>query len=231
MLTRKLLSAAVAVGPTLVGTQTYSRAPSTTAIDVGFALSGSVLTPQAGDLVVLAVALGSTVGQLMTPPTDSGYTTIAEILAVDNIRSVLYVGYKIMGSTPDTTFPLPSTINTSNSQAAAVFVWRNVQGLDVTPTTATGANGRQANPPAITPVTSKAVIMAIGAAAHTAAVNFTNTQLNSFVSINQTATRSVTLGAGYVNWTSGAFDPDAFTITGSTTSDAWTAVTLALRPS
>lgn len=218
--------------PTLVGSQAYNRSGSTTAVNVTFSLTGGTnTTPQAGDLVVLAIALGAAATTLMTAP--AGYTQIAMFASNDTYDSVLYVGYKVMGATPDTTFPIPSALSTSNSQMAVVFVWRNFDAsspLDVTSTVATGVNSRLADPPSITPVTSLSVIMAIGACAYSGTVvSFTNATLTGFVSTGGSDTYDGALGAGYFNWTSGTYDPSAFSITGSTTSDSWTALTLAIR--
>lgn len=217
--------------PIFVGSQTYTRGGSTTDTAVTFALTGGVsTTPQAGDFVVLSIAIGQT-GSTSAPQGITGYTTLGQVVGADTYDAGLYVGTKVMGSTPDTTFPVRSSYSIENAQAAVVFVWRNVEALDVTSTTASGANSRAANPPAITPVTENSIIMAVGAAAHVGgAVNYTNTELQGFRSAAGSDTYDVSLGAGYVNWTSGAFDPAAFTISGSTTSDSWAALTLALKP-
>jgi hypothetical protein len=219
------------VRPVLVGSQTYSRAGATTTLNVAFSLTGGISsTLAAGDVVVLAICLGSVSTALMTAP--AGYTQLARFTASDNNDSILYVGYKIMGSTPDTTFPIPSALDAANSQAATVFVWRGVDvvtPIDVTTTTATGTNARTPNPPAITPTTANSVVMAIGAAAHTGGtLTFTSSGLSGFRTIGSNDTYDCTIGTGYIDWTSGVVDPASFSIA-TTTSDSWTAVTLALR--
>jgi hypothetical protein len=217
--------------PVLVGSQTYSRAGSTLTVTINFSLTGGTnTTPQAGDIVVLCYSVGSTVAA--TPQAPAGYTTIAAITRNDTYDVALYVGYKVMGATPDTTFQIPTSSSADNAQAAAVFVWRGVEGLDVTSVTAVGIDGRAANPPAITPVTENSVIMAIGASGHVGGSTpvYTSSDLTGFRTIGANDTYDTTIGAGYFNWVSGTFDPAAFAIGGSTTSDAWAAVTLALRP-
>lgn len=217
--------------PIFVGSQTYGRAGSTVDTAVTFALTGGVgTTPQAGDFVVLSIAIGQT-NSTSAPQGITGYTTLGQVVGADTYDAGLYVGTKVMGSTPDTTFPVRSSYSIDNAQAAIVFVWRNVESLDVASTTASGANSRAANPPAITPVTENSIVMAIGSSAHVGGtVNYTNTELQGFRTAAANDTYDVSLGAGYVNWTTGAFDPVAFTITGSTTADSWAALTLALKP-
>jgi hypothetical protein len=218
--------------PVLIGSQTYAREGATSNLNIAFNLTGDESTPSAGDVVVLAIALGAAATTLMTAP--SGYTQLAMFAANDTYDSILYVGYKIMGSTPDTTFPIPSALSTANSQTALVYVWRGVDldnPIDVTTTTAFGTNSRAANPPAITPTTVNSVIMAFGAAAHAGGgtILFTSSDLANFRSLGANDTNDCSLGGGYFDWVSGTFDPAAFTISGSTTSDSWTAVTLVLR--
>lgn len=222
------------VRPTLVGQQVYNRSGSTTALNISFNLSGGTGTlPQTGDIVILAIALGAGTTTLMSAP--SGYTQLARFAASDTNDSVLYVGYQIMGSTPDTTFPVPSSLSTSNSQMVIVSVWRGVDQttpIDVSTATATGTNSRLADPPAITPVTENAIIIGIGATAYAGTVYSFSAggSLSSFVSISGSDTYDGALGLGHHEWVSSTFDPTAFSITGTTSSDSWTAVTLTLRP-
>lgn len=219
--------------PIFVGSQGYARLGSTSATTVSFSLTGgSSTTPAAGDIVILSIAIGAASTTLISAP--AGYTQLALFAASDTYDSVLYVGYKIMTSTPDTTFPIPSSLSTSNAQVANVFVWRNIDSgtpIDVATVTATGANSTNANPPSITPTTTNAIIMGIGAAGHVnGTTNFSSSNLSGFISNGANDTYDASLGAGYYLWDSGSFDPAAFTMT-STTSDSWTAVTLAIRPS
>jgi hypothetical protein len=220
--------------PILVGSQTYNRAGSTSATNVTFALTGGInSTPQAGDIVILAMALGANLTTF--PSTPSGYTIITQVSANDTYDSVLNVSYKVMGSTPDTTFPVPSALSTSNSQMMIVYVWRGADAstpLDVTTQTSSGINGRLAVPPPITPVTENAIIMSIGATAYSGTVYAFSAggNLTGFVSTSGSDTYDGALGVGYNEWVSGTFTPTAFSITGSTTNDSWTGVSLALKP-
>ena len=122
--------------------------------------------------------------------------------------------------------------------ALAVLVFSGVNAstpIDVTTTTATGINGMTPNPPAITPVTAGAKIISMGAAAHGSGstVTFTSPDLSGFLSAYSADNNECTLGVGYKDWTSGAFDPGAFSLVGAGFDDpnwSWAALTLALRP-
>lgn len=62
-------------------------------------VSFSSLSLQQNDLVILSTGWGAGAALPDTPgPTTSGYTQVA---AVTNSTARLYVGYKFMGSTPD----------------------------------------------------------------------------------------------------------------------------------
>jgi hypothetical protein len=222
------------VRPTFVGNQFFGRSGSTSSTTVGFALSAGTgeTVPQAGDLVLLTIAHGAVLTTLMSAPTD--YTQLARFAASNTNNTVLYVGYKIMGSTPDTTFPVVSSISTANAQTAIVFVFRGVDPtnpIDVTTTTATAGNSRRADPPAITPITQNSTVVAIGAGGHTASsVNYTTTDLTNFKTLFSTDTYDIVHGAGYFEWTSGAVNPAAFSATSDSTDDSWCSATVALRP-
>jgi hypothetical protein len=72
--------------------------------------------------------------------------------------------------------------------------------------------------------------MSTGAAGHTSgAVAFTSSDLSGFVSVGTNGTNDCSIGTGYVDWTGGTVNPGAFSAGTSTTSDSWTAVTLALK--
>ena len=160
------------------------------------------------------------------------YTRIAGLFANDTNDTNLAVAYKIMGAVPDT---LVTVTASTTGRLVAIYVLRGVDEttpMDVAATTATGTNSRVANPPAITPVTTGAVVLAIGANAYIDATFpvFTAPGLTDFVSGSFDGPLDGAIGAGTFAWTSGAYDPAAFTIAGTTTADSWAAFTLALRP-
>jgi hypothetical protein len=194
---------------------------------------GLASSASAGDLVVVYFGTGSTADRNLLI---RGYTEVVELYSNDSFDTNLKVAYKFMGATPDTNFVLEDgTGSSSDAGAVAVQVWRNVDKaipFDVLTTTATGTDSVLCNPPAITPITAGSYIVAGGAGAHnTGTQTFSSSNLTSFISVGQNDSNDVTIGLGYNEWTSGAFDPDAFTFSGSnSTSYSWAGVTLALRP-
>jgi hypothetical protein len=194
---------------------------------------GLASSPAAGDIVIVYFGTSSTADRNLVV---SGYTEVVELYSNDLIDTNLVVAYKFMGVTPDTSFTLTGgTLSTADAGAVAVQVWRNVNvgtPLDVTQTTSTITDSVLANPPAITPITSGAVVVAGGAGAHSDGTQtFSSSNLTGFISVGAVDNFDVTIGLGYHVWTSGAFDPAAFTFSGDDDSFfSSAAVTLALRP-
>jgi hypothetical protein len=197
---------------------------------------GSDTAPSAGDFVVVYYGTGSnTTARAIT--VNSSYTNLTKIAASDTYDANLVVGYKRMGSTPDTSVEVSGTLNTADPGAVVVHVFRGVDEttpLDVTSVTATGTNSVLCNPGAITPSTAGAWIVAGGSGAHIAGVDtYSSSDLTSFRTVGANDTFDVTVGAGLkTDWTSGPFDPAAFTWSDTSASTySWAAYTLALRPS
>jgi hypothetical protein len=218
------------VRPVYVGSQSYSRPGSTIPVNQNFDLNGGIgNAPATDDIVILSICHGTSVA--LPPSAPSGYTAIANLSSSDTYDVALSVSYKIMGSTPDTTFPIPSSLNSTNAQCATVFVWRGVDlttPMDVSPQTATGLNGRNPNPPGITPTTLNSIVMATGAAGHTGGASLFSSNLENFRRTGSNDTYDSSIGTGSYTWTSGSYNPSAFTGT-SVTTDAWASVTFALR--
>lgn len=207
---------------------------STTVITFGGNLTGGLAaSASAGDIVVVYFGVGSDADEVLNI---SGYTEIAQLAPVDTYIANLSVGYKFMGVTPDTTFSLiGGTGATRNAGAVVVQVWRGVDTvlpLGVNSTTATGISSALCNPPAITPTAQGSIIVSGGAAAHIdGAQTFSSSDLSGFLSVGGIDDFDVTIGAGYVGWVSGSFNPAAFTFSGTSAStNSWAAVTLALQP-
>ena len=241
MLAAKLLSVKIAVtpvaSPTFVG-RTTAGITGTTATTTNVSLTsltgGLASAPVQNDLVIVYYGVGSAVDRSIGVTT-AGYTEVAELYSSDGYATNLSVSYKFMGATPDTQVTVSATGSTSDSGAVAIHVWRDVNlasPLDVTSTTATGTNSVLCNPPAITPVTTGAVIVSGGAGGHTdGAQTFSSSDLSNFATIGKNLTYDATVGVGSAVWTSGAFDPAQFTFSGSNSSSySWAAVTLAMRP-
>ena len=196
---------------------------------------GSDTAPSAGDFVVVYYGTGSnSTARAIT--VNSSYTNLTKIAANDTYDTNLVVGYKRMGSTPDTSVQVSGTLDTADAGAVVVHVFRGVDEtspLDVTSITATGTDSVLCNPGAITPTTAGAWIIAGGAGAHIGGTEiYSSSDLTSFRTVGANDTYDVTVGAGLkTDWTSGPFDPAAFTWSDSSaTSYSWAAYTIALRP-
>lgn len=191
--------------------------------------------PAAGDFVLVYFGVGS-FNNANVDMRVNGYTEIADLFSNDLYDANLAVAYKFMSATPDTSFTLiGGTGDVASGGAVAVQVWRGVNAttpLDVTSQIATGINTVLCNPPAITPITAGAVIVAGGAGAHiNGTQTYSSSDLDGFITIGTNDARDVTTGVGYKFWSSGAFDPAQFTFSADdSSSNAWAAVTLALRP-
>lgn len=196
------------------------------------------LTPlglQDGDLVVVGYHVASNTDRNIGVTT-AGYTEEAELFANDTYDANLSVSWKVMGPTPDADVSLSSTGSSSHPGHVSIRAYRGVDAttpMDAAPTTATGINGLLVNPPAITPVTSGAlvVIFGNGAAAQAAlATPYASSDLTDFNSGLVSDLYDLAWGVGHYGWTSGAFDAAAWTGPSSAATDSWNAVAMALRP-
>jgi hypothetical protein len=97
--------------------------------------------------------------------------------------------------------------------------------MDVTPVTANGTPARP-NPGAITPTTEKAMILPLGAGNTNA--DWVASYLSNFTQSYDATGTQIGTGIGNVEWTSGAYDPAAWT--GGFGGATYAAITIALRP-
>jgi Na+/melibiose symporter-like transporter len=117
----------------------------------------------------------------------------------------------------------------------AAHVWRNPNStqLDVTANTRTDSSGGIPDCPAITTVTDKAIVLAVGAAAGsgTYALNgFTvPSGMTNFFQDTISNIAGVAI-ASYLQTTAGAYNPPAFGGGNSSSSCTYCAATLAIRP-
>lgn len=211
------------------GTATYQFSLTT--------LTGGIASaPAEGDIVIVASAVGA-VADINLQMSTAGYTELVDLYSNDTSDANLAVYYKVMGSVPDTSVTIVESGSTSYASAAVVHVWRDIDPtnpIDVTSTTATGTNGSNANPPAITTATENAVVLAVGAGVEdgdNGATVFTSTGLSNFISVGSNDTYSITVAMGSITTTTPTtVDPAAFTSSRSSTSESWAAATVALRP-
>ncbi len=200
---------------------------------------GLASAPRYGDLIIVAAELCGTANKTFNI---AGFTQIADLYQNDTEDSNFFVGYAFATPIPQTSVTITGgSTNAADGLAVAVQVYRNVSlttPFDVTTTTFGALNGAIPNPPAITPTTTGALIVVAAGAAHDATGGgaFTASYLSNFITTNTVAlgeTNDATVGIGNVAWTSGAYDPAAWTFTGTggtTANWSYNAVTMALRP-
>jgi hypothetical protein len=198
-------------------------------------------TLQQGDLVIVTYVIGAAGNDYPTLyDVAGGYVPAhTDLFADDSNDTNLQVSYKFMGATPDASVTLPAPASTVQGMTVHVLALRGVDQTtprDVTPTTATGINGGRPNAPAITPVAVGAWISVHGAAAGGTLAAFVqggdlSATTNHFLSAARATTVDSAVGVGLkANWTSGPFDPAAWTGGSTTNTDSWAAVTIAWRP-
>lgn len=218
-------------------TQFIFGTTSTTNVSLTGLTGGFASAPEDGDLVVVSYAVGAGTAPFTGLSVGSSYTNLSVVSATHTNSSSLVIGYKFMGSTPDTSVTVSSTGSSNNAATVVVQVFRGVDTttpLDVTSTTASATGSFLANPPSITPVSSGAWVVATGAGAGTGLLStttYSSSDLTSFRTISSDDSFDSLIGAGYARWTSGAYDPAAFTSNlGDNANRSWTAYTIALRP-
>lgn len=222
-----------------VGGRTHALAGTTsnTNLSLTSLTGGLASSPAANDLVVIYFGVGSASGNRDLQI--SGYTVVADLNANDDSDANLLVAYKFMSSTPDTQFTvIGGTTNVADAGTFAIQVWRNVDQttpMDVTATTSQVINTAIIQPPAITPVTSGAVILAGGAAASDEPAGIysqsTPAQLSNFLTTSQSDNNDSQVGLGSFAWVSGTFTPNAFLFSkNDDTGYSYCAATIALRP-
>lgn len=228
-------------GIQLVGSkvQAYQGAALATAsvmdLTTGFT-GGTRSGVQAGDLILAFYANSQSATAQTYLINSTGYTATftGTIRANDTYDTNLTSHYKI-ATAGDTSISYQGSGTLTDAGVIAVFLFSGVNAttpLDVTTTTATGTNGALANPPAITPVTTGAWIVACGASGNLSANGtFASSDLSNFVTLTSDDSTDITIGAGTAQWTTGAFNPAAFTTSFATVNTySWAAATVALRP-
>jgi len=192
-----------------------------------------------GDMVIVVHSVSSTTNSTLTirDPSSVAYTLIgSELYSDDTYDTNLRVAYKFMGATPDASVSFSDNLGGTNGRIATAYVLRGVNSttpLDVAAVTATNTNTGNVDPPSITPVTSGAAIVAFGAAAHNLGgvfFSFPSGSLYSWIANSNNTSNDSSHGIVQYAWTSGAFNPAAWTLAGTTTTDSWASITVALRP-
>lgn len=206
-------------------------------------LAGGIASaPAQDDLVIVAYGVGvpnstNASANVASGNASGSYAEMAgsPLSADDSIKVRLVVSSRIMGATPDTQITVANAGSSFAAGAVAVSVWRGADvstPIDVTPTTATGINTAQPDPPAITPATPGAIIIVCAAGAHgdmTAA--FASSDQSNLVQAMGNDTADVRTAIGSLTWPgAGSVNPAALTGGNAGTQGSWAALTLALRP-
>ena len=200
---------------------------------------GTGSAAQAGDLVIVVTGWASAADG-NPGVTTAGYTEVYDGFANDTRFANFSVNWKIMGGSPDTSVTVSGFNNAANGGATVVQVWRGADPLnpmDVAapsaPLGVSGINASRPNSPPITPVTTGAVVIAVGlgtgAAAPTAMTAPTGF-INGLSATGAGSTMGAVANIASQAWAGGAVDPAAWTGGGTATTDSWVAGTLALRP-
>ena len=219
---------------TLVGTASGIGTGASYSVDL------SLVSIQQGDIVVVSTGFGSTTS---SAPTCSGnnsgaYTGAGAHAYADDAQDTNYrMFYKVQGATPDTSLTIGRQNNAAYGGGAAVQVWRGVDTstpLDVTGTPATTTNSPRGNPPSVTPTTSGAVVIAGGAGTQGtggSAITVPSGMSDGVTAFCDGTTSDVCAWIASAAWTSGAYDPPAWTDGAGSSSNSAAAQTIAIRPS
>lgn len=226
------------VGGAVAGKVGATSGNSTIALNSG--LTGGIASAaQAGDFVLAAFATGALSDRtLVITDGTNNYTLVGSELysSASGIDTNLRVAYKFITSDTDTTFG--PTQSNDDAGVMAVYVFRGINTttpLDVTPTTATASFNQRPDPPAITPVTPGAFIVAIGAGGGLLSPdpfeqNFGGT-LKGFIKQFQTDTNNAAMSLGYKDdWVSGSYDPPLWNFSSNPVANTVASMTIALRP-
>lgn len=154
-----MFAATLGGGVSLYGPLDFSFVGSVTG-DVTLSLTGLPL--QEDDFVLLLTGWGQNVtGDPTVGPTTSGYTSLVSVRDTTNDFSV-YLGYKFMGSTPDSSVTVAASGYNSLATNTIAYVWRGINRstpIAATTTTFTAASGAP-NPPSISFLGSCTVVVA-----------------------------------------------------------------------
>lgn len=225
-------------GISLVGWATASGNNDTNAtLDLTGLTGGSDTSPSQGDYVIVFGAASSGVDSDVTI-SDGAYAALGtDIYQSDSFKVNTNVFAKVQTATPDTSVSINGANNNTGGNAAVAVVLRGVDGttqLDVAVQQGASLNTALANAPTITPSTSGAWIIAGGGISQdTTPGTFTGpanmTDYHQATSVGSSR-GNVAWAALKTDWSSGAFDPDALTGGDESTSYAFGAFTIAVRP-
>jgi len=245
MLWSKIIGAGGAGGGgsiSLVGHSTSSAVGQTPlSVDLTSLTGGLSSAPEPGDLVLIFI---SGTGFKINNWNIGGITTTGYVTPVDRFaraaavgyRSIVTVGYKIMGITPDSVVNCSTASTGTASQIAHVRVYRGVDAItpiDTTPSTTSGEN-TVVDPPPITPISSVYLTVSGGSLS---GEGFRSGSYSSNDLDNVISTAAGNAGSTFITLSAwgdslSTVDPAAFVGSGISTysNTAYTAATIVLRP-
>lgn len=218
-----------------VGGQIANDTTGSNSTPINFSLTGgSNSAPSAGDVVILFINLVNTTDVSFSDPYN-GYTKVVDIYANNANDTNLAIYWKVMGASPDTTWPRYPTGLSTQGAVYGVSVWRGVDNatpMDVTPVTNTYTTNGTIQTVTITPSTSGAVPLFAGGYSQSATspTALTNATLSGFFATFANCSDDAHLGFGYRSWTSGAINSGTWP-SNSSTSNSSASAAIALRPS
>lgn len=189
----------------------------------------------AGDLIVVAFGVTSTISGNIAMATPSGYTGTTDLYQAGGRNSNLTVVYKISDGT-ESTVTVTGDWRSASGSACVVQVWRNVNittPMDVTHTTAVHADTGTPDPPSITPVTAGAVVLGVGFATSGLIGDLTapsGTGNATAITNNDVTFVCSLIMCAYKGWTSGAYNMAAFGNASTSRFLSAASMALALRP-
>lgn len=217
------------------GSFTVETAATPTTISLTSLTGGIASAPSIGDLIVVTTGLG---GVNNYPIYSTGKLLLNNYAnsSADNLINI-WAKYALLDE--DLTlvrFLTDGSSSTNRHYCTTVHVYRGATGYFVPASVLTSASSLTTaipNPPSITPTVAGSIIHVAGSAGHQRGQqNFTASYLSNFISIGgPDLQHDTTTGAGYITWTSGAYDPAAWTFSGvDATNYANNSASLAIAP-
>lgn len=163
----------------------------------------------------------------------SGYTLIEDLYANDTYDCNMGSHYKVQGATPDSTVQWDDVTAGEDGVTHLYMVFRGIDAatpLDATPTTATGTNSYNPNPPVITTNTDNAAVVALGAVTEPASPPTAPSGYGDLTYGSNSDYFELVAGSWLVKSSAGAENPGSYTGISGGTYDSWCAVTVAIRP-
>jgi hypothetical protein len=210
---------------------------------INFNLTGEIVVPSAGDLVIVCTNVAATYQTANAGTTTSGYATITAAASNDTRDACSVTFWKIMGSTPDTSVgiaPSPSS-DASNGKNILIAVFRGHDPtspiesfIDVEPSFVNFVSNAPApiNPPNITTVRPGAIVMTFGASTGFGQLTTTGADILFGINASGGLASATSALAIYNRPTPGAFVTPSFTAVSAfgNTGDSGVAVSIVVRP-